>query len=254
MYKILFSVLCIICISFFGCVSKSRYLDLESDLETTHIEAEQAQKNLKALQIQYDKLNKDHTSLVTRFHESMNESLLLACKNDDLKMQLDNEITISREKDLRIDELTETRNKIEAGLSEPIEANQIKIEDVQGKLKITIVDEALFNSGSAKINKRGRKLLMEVAESFQEKKTMDRVVENPPKNIAVNHSLKRKFPSTWELSAARSASVARFLQEKTTFLPGSVSAAGYSYNQPMAANDTKKNRPRKIEIVLVPIQ
>jgi len=66
--------------------------------------------------------------------------------------------------------------------------------------------------------------------------------------------LAERFPSNWELSAARAVNVARFLQEDAGVDPTLLSATGFSEFQPRSPNDTPEGRQRnrRIEILLGP--
>jgi chemotaxis protein MotB len=66
--------------------------------------------------------------------------------------------------------------------------------------------------------------------------------------------LRQRFPSNWELSTARAAAVARFFQQEGGIQPQRLSARGYSFYRPVAANKTVEGRRqnRRIEIILGP--
>ena len=74
--------------------------------------------------------------------------------------------------------------------------------------------------------------------------------------VDIGYPLRKRFPSNWELSTARAASVVRFLQEKANIKPERLTASGFSFYRPVAPNDTEDTRGqnRRIEIVLVPIR
>jgi chemotaxis protein MotB len=59
------------------------------------------------------------------------------------------------------------------------------------------------------------------------------------------------FPSNWELSAARSGSVARYFQQ-AGLSPERIAATGYGEHRPLATNDTAEGRARnrRVEIFL----
>jgi len=60
------------------------------------------------------------------------------------------------------------------------------------------------------------------------------------------------FPTSWELSAARAVSVARYLIEDRGVSPALVSVSGHSMYRPASPNLTAegKARNRRVEIVL----
>jgi chemotaxis protein MotB len=80
-------------------------------------------------------------------------------------------------------------------------------------------------------------------------------VEGHTDNVRIVSSLKKKFPTNWELSTARATEVVRYLQEAGGIAPKLLSATGYSEYQPVAPNDTDegKHKNRRIEIVLLPL-
>src|SRR5262249_9495015 len=67
-------------------------------------------------------------------------------------------------------------------------------------------------------------------------------------------ALAKRFPTNWELSAARATNVARFLQDETQVDPHLLSAGAYSEYRPRESNDTEEGRRknRRIEILLGP--
>ena len=227
----LFYIACFVCLLFLSCVSKGKYLELETDLQNTQQSLDQEKKSLADLQDRYNNLEN-----VSR----------------DLDLKLKKEKTVVKEKKKVISDLEDTKKKIEAGLKEQIANQQIKIEEIEGKLKLTFIDKILFNSGSTKINEKGKEILLTFAESIQEDKDHNILVEGHTDDVGVGPALKSKFPSNWELSTARSSAVVRFLQEDGGIEPERLSAIGFSYFKPVASNDDDEGRSqnRRIEIIL----
>jgi chemotaxis protein MotB len=152
---------------------------------------------------------------------------------------------------------TELRDKNEQLQNEQqIAQKDIKIEEIEGKLKVTFVDKILFDSGSTKIKDKGKEVLLTLAESFASATDRKVVVEGHTDDVPLGEVLRTKFPSNWELSTARSASVVRFLQEQANIEPERLTATGYSFYQPIASNESEETRKqnRRIEIILVPRQ
>lgn len=227
----LFYILCFFCLLFLSCVSKGKYLELETDLQNTQQSLEQEKKSLADLQGRYNNLEN-----VSR----------------DLDLKLKKEKVVVKEKAKVISDLEDTKKKIEEGLKEQIANQQIKIEEIEGKLKLTFIDKILFNSGSTKINEKGKEILLTFAESIREDRDHNILVEGHTDDVGVGPALKSKFPSNWELSTARSSAVVRFLQEDGSIEPERLSAIGFSYFKPVAPNDDEEGRSqnRRIEIIL----
>ena len=144
-----------------------------------------------------------------------------------------------------------TKRQIETDLKEQIKTQQVKLEKLDGKLKVTLVDRILFNSGSAKINEKGKQLLSTLAESFKHN-NQNIIVEGHTDKVPIGPDLREKYPTNWELSAARSAAVVNYLTKKADIEPQRFTVSGYSFYKPVASNRTEEGRHqnRRIELIL----
>jgi chemotaxis protein MotB len=106
------------------------------------------------------------------------------------------------------------------------------------------------------INPRGKELLMIMAGSLKDSEDQNIVVEGHTDNVPLSEALRKRFPSNWELSTARAATVARFFQEAGGIPAEKLSARGYSFYRPVASNETAEGRHqnRRIEIILSPVK
>jgi chemotaxis protein MotB len=173
---------------------------------------------------------------------------------DTLKIDLEKgKSTIENQKRV-IQRLDETKREMVTALKKEVLSQEIKIEEMEGRLKVTFVDKILFDAGSAEIKKRGKALLMEIADALRDYKNQDILVQGHTDNAIIRGALKEIFPTNWELSVARATAVVRFLQEVGRIEPERLSACGYSFYRPLASNDTPEGRRqnRRIEITLVP--
>ena len=75
-------------------------------------------------------------------------------------------------------------------------------------------------------------------------------------SVPVASKFHYRFPSNWELSSARAASVARYLLKQGDLEPSRIEVVGMSHYQPVANNDTEEGRAknRRVEIILTPKQ
>ena len=135
-----------------------------------------------------------------------------------------------------------------SSLDKEIKAGQITISELQGKVTLRMAEKVLFPSGSATISADGKKALDKVADAFKSVQGRIIRVEGHTDNVPIHTD---RFPSNWELSAARAISVVRYLQARGVD-PGLLGAAGYAEYQPIAPNDTPEGRAqnRRIEISL----
>ena len=163
-----------------------------------------------------------------------------------LAEQLQQEKTTLQEKSKEYEELS-------ASLDKEIKAGQVKLSELQGKVTVRLGERVLFPSGSATISTSGKATLAKIADAFASVKDRIIRVEGHTDNVPIHTE---RFPSNWELSAARAIAVVRYLQERGVD-PKLLGAAGYSEYQPIATNDTLDGRAenRRIEISLAaPLQ
>lgn len=139
------------------------------------------------------------------------------------------------------------------GLKAEIAAGAVTITNLRGRLTVNMVDTILFESGMAALRSGGNKILDQVGKVLAGIKDKDIKIEGHTDNVPIGGELKNKYPTNWELSAARATAVARYLQDKAGIDPGSLIAAGFGEYRPVVPNDTPEHRAmnRRIEIVLV---
>jgi chemotaxis protein MotB len=138
--------------------------------------------------------------------------------------------------------LTQFRDMIAAG--------QLRVRIVRGKMVVELPEGVLFDSGRAEIKDEGQETLRQVASILQGIPNREFLIVGHTDNVPIRS---RRFPSNWELSAARGVTVARFLSENGMDA-NRIGAAGYADTQPVASNDADEGRAqnRRIEIVLMP--
>ena len=171
-----------------------------------------------------------------------------------LKQELEKRQSVIQLQGKVIQLLDDTKKTIETSLKDQIAAQEIEVVEVDDKLKVIFVDRILFDSGSVEINPRGKELLMIMAGSLKDSDDQNIVVEGHTDNVPLSAALRKRFPSNWELSTARAATVARFFQEEGGIAAEKLSARGYSFYRPVASNETAEGRHqnRRIEIILSP--
>jgi chemotaxis protein MotB len=147
-----------------------------------------------------------------------------------------------------LEEKSKEYESLATSLDKEIRAGQVRLTELKGKLTVRLAEKVLFASGSATIGKDGRAALSKIAEAFRGVTGRIIRVEGHTDNVPIRTA---RFPSNWELSAARAIAVVRLLQEDGVD-PSLLGAAGYAENQPVASNDTSEGRAenRRIEISL----
>ena len=103
------------------------------------------------------------------------------------------------------------------------------------------------------IKKEGKEALKKVAGVLKEVKDQDIIIAGYTDDVKISATLAKKYPTNWELSAARAISVVKLLQVDGVN-PELLSAAGFSEYRPVADNKTAEGRAknRRMEIILMP--
>jgi chemotaxis protein MotB len=159
------------------------------------------------------------------------------------------------EKENELVALRSTQDELVAELKGEIADKTVQVERIRDQLRVDMVDEVLFDSGEATLKPAGVAVLRKIGGVLA--KATDRRVEvqGHTDDVPIAGALAKRFPTNWELSAARATNVVRFLQEEAKIDPTRLSAAGHAEFRPRASNDSEAGRRqnRRIEILLVPL-
>lgn len=158
------------------------------------------------------------------------------------------------EKATELAQLRGTFDKLQEQMKEEIAHGDIQLTESGGKLRVGLVDKILFNSGEARISKRGESVLQRVGGVLASIDDRQIQVSGHTDTTPISDGLKDQFPTNWELSTARATNVVRFLAEKAKVNPTHLVASGYGEFQPIASNKSGggRARNRRIEILLTP--
>lgn len=131
-----------------------------------------------------------------------------------------------------------------------VDAGHLKVAMRGGRMILVLSNDVLFDSGRPDLKDDGKKTLGEVARVLKGLPDRRFQVAGHTDNVAINT---QRFPSNWELSAARAVAVVKLFLEQG-MEARHLSAAGYGEFDPVAANDAPEGRAknRRIEIALVP--
>ena len=123
-------------------------------------------------------------------------------------------------------------------------------EDEEG-IRLSIEATLLYPSGVAELSSQGQGVLGRVAGALKEHRTVRVIVEGHTDTDRIGGALVQRYPTNWELSAARSINVIRYLIGRgieETRMEG----RAFSYTRPVADNKSAegKSKNRRIEILL----
>lgn len=128
-------------------------------------------------------------------------------------------------------------------------SEHIIVYEQERGLVISFKDTLLFESGSADLTPRARRIITKVGSALVGLPNYIRV-EGHTDNLPINTA---KFPSNWELSALRSANVVHVLHESAGIPAERLSIIGYGEYRPLVPNDDNLSRAmnRRVDIVIL---
>jgi chemotaxis protein MotB len=219
---------------------------LKGELSSTTAAALQLEEDLALLRNENQMLGARLAELGENVEKLLGEKSNLAT---DLAATKEREVMLRREQEAQKKRMAKYR-KVIAKFQSLVSSGKLKIRVVRGRMVVEMASSILFPSGEAKLLEEGEIALAELAGILRTIKDRDFQVAGHTDNVPIRT---RKFPSNWELSAARAVSVVKFLQESGV-VPTHMSASGYAEYQPAADNNTAEGKAenRRIEIVLMP--
>ncbi|MBK8500126.1 MAG: OmpA family protein [Flavobacteriales bacterium] len=148
------------------------------------------------------------------------------------------------------DAMSSLRKKISDALVS-VRAEDLTITERDGKIYVSLSEQLLFASGSAKVDPKGKDALGKLASVLRSNADINVLVEGHTDSIPVKSS---RYADNWDLSTARAVSIVRLLTDTYSVPPVRVEAAGRGQHQPIADNATADGRARnrRTEIILVP--
>ena len=129
----------------------------------------------------------------------------------------------------------------------------IKMQMLADGLHLVLPHDVLFASGGADLTADGEQLIVELVKEIAQQPYQIAVLGFTD-NVAVGPELAKRFPSNWELSGARAASVVR-LMEREGIPADQLIAVARGETAPIASNDTPEGRAqnRRIDVRIRPV-
>lgn len=174
----------------------------------------------------------------------------LESDNGKLKQEI---AALQKAQEEKVQKVSKTYEDLLEKMKGEISKGEVTISELKGKLTVNMVDAILFDSGKSEVKPEGLAVLQKIISILKDVTDKAIRVEGHTDNVQIIGTLAKKFPTNWELSAARAINVARFLQDQGID-PAILSAVAYGEYKPVAANDTPegKQKNRRIEIILAP--
>lgn len=123
---------------------------------------------------------------------------------------------------------------------------KVSVQKKDDWIEISLDDTVVFQSGGVEPVDDALPIIEKIA-GIMNQHDNAMLVEGHTDNVPIRSSV---FPSNWELSAARAATVVRYLALEGVS-PSRMGAMGYGEFQPVARNDTKAGKSKNRRVVLL---
>lgn len=133
-----------------------------------------------------------------------------------------------------------------------VKSAKITLSSDERGVVISLASDVFFEQGSAALNiDETREILLKLSKFFQDSELKNRRfrIEGHTDSTPVENEI---FPSNWELSSARAASVLHYLSDFGVN-EQQFSIAGYADTRPMFSNETKEGQAynRRVDIIIL---
>lgn len=169
----------------------------------------------------------------------------------DLNQQISDLNSKLADKDKTIDDLKREIDQLKKDLANRPE---VKVDESKGKIRFTILNEVLFDSGKDKLKPEGKQVIDAVADIVKQRYA-DREV-NVEGHTDADPIKVSGWKTNWELSAARSLAVVHYLIGNGKVAPEKMSGQAFSQYRSIASNETPEGKAqnRRAVIVVMPAE
>lgn len=268
MKKILYFVLVALLLGATSCVSKKKYLALETNHGQGMTRERQLNENLTQLKdksekqsLQINALMRDTTESGKALRDYRKMLYSNMTEQEKLSVMLKQKMDELQEREATINELQTMINaqneRVKALLNSVKEAllgftsDELSVTQKNGKVYVAMSDKLLFQSGSAKVDPRGKEALGKLADVLKRQNDIDVNIEGHTDNVPIKTA---QYKDNWDLSVVRATSVVRILIEDYDVSPLQIIPSGRSEYLPVSGNDSADGRSlnRRTEIIMAP--
>lgn len=256
-----------------SCVSNKKYAELQDSKQNLQEQYDMLSKKYNAAVGQYNDLVASNTDLQQR-HEQLQENYnTLKKSQEELMNMTENELmALNAELQEKIKDLEEAQKQVN-DLKTAIQNQNQAVQNILGSIKdalvgydkgeldvyvkdgqvyVSLSEQLLFQSGSYKIDAKGKEALGKLAEVLKQQQDIEIAVEGHTDNVPYKGGDLLK--DNWDLSVKRATTIARILVEDYGVQPKRITASGKGEFSPVASNDTAEGRQknRRTEIIITP--
>jgi len=170
-------------------------------------------------------------------------------ESSDATIQINKTFTITSESKEPTEETEALAMEVAKQMADELDSGQIELVAQGNFLKFRIREKGSFSSGYAKIQKGFLPVLAKIRDIIKESNGRVSVAGHTDNRPMYT----KQYPSNWELSSARAATVARELLSTNELDRNRFHVIGHADTLPIRDNDTRENRAynRRVEIIIV---
>ena len=248
-----------------SCVTKKKFMMTEAariaSIDSLQSLLTDCRNTGNQMSVQIKNLMRDTTKMgnsIRQYQSMLNVNMTEQEKLNALLNQKKNELN---ERERTINELQQMINaqneKVRKLLSSVKDAllgfssDELTVREKDGKVYVAMSDKLLFQSGSARLDKRGEEALGKLAEVLNKQTDIDVFIEGHTDNKPINTV---QFKDNWDLSVIRATSVVRILIKNYNVNPLQIQPSGRGEYMPVDDNETAEGRSknRRTEIIMAP--
>lgn len=277
-------------LSLASCVSKKKFLSLQSQLDTANKDLGKCGESLNdylnrlsACEQEKERLKGDIRTAQNALQLREEQIADLRDQITDVKSQRDKQVTqvgdltvLSQSANANIKEtLSQLEKKdkyihllqaaktkadsinlalavnLKSVLSEGLEDKDVEVKVDKTVVFVNLSDKMLFQSGSSNLTPRASEVLGKIAKIIESRPELEVMVEGYTDNVPIKNAC---IDDNWDLSVKRSTSVVRVLQKNFNIDPNRLIAAGRGEYNTLASNSTDAGRAtnRRTRIIIMP--
>jgi chemotaxis protein MotB len=273
-----------------SCVSKKKFVNLQSELEVCNTELGKCGEDLSRYINLYEACVNDKKRVEGELRTLKSNTDLRQEQIDDLKAQIadlrkqrDKQIkqigdltdlsqsasdnigqTLAQlqDKERHLNLLRNAKSKtdsinlalavnLKGVLKDGIDDNDIEVKVDKMVVFVNLSDKMAFQSGSSRITPQAELILGKIATILESRPDLEVMVEGYTDNRSIKTSC---IDDNWDLSVKRATSVVRVLQDRYKVDPNRLIAAGRGEYNTLVSNDTEEGRAmnRRTRIIILP--
>ncbi|SLM29503.1 exported hypothetical protein [Desulfamplus magnetovallimortis] len=261
-------------------IVKDSFEEANENLEAANASLEQKNRNLKIVKDSFEEANENLEAANASLEAKYNKQLMINAEavekfGGEAEQQiadLKNEISQLKKKSANLEnqvkQLAFEKSNIEKNaqkdstrhsenlsrLQEQYRNQEAELNVVKENLAMTLFNQINFNSGGTRISGNAIDVLQKLGNFLSQNSSLKVQIAGHSDNEPISLEYVNKYPSNWELSAARAATVINYLYSNYNIPPERMELKAYSFHKPLYDNSTEEGRKknRRVEIFLKP--